>query len=126
MLANGSDVPFTWSYIPGSDLKASLAYPNGLTASWTYDANDQLLQIRNATPTDVISRYDYMYDAAGRRINVSKAGTAFDQVDTVAYCYNSRSELTNAVAAVGPTISTNTLRSMILRLSSTMTGTRLS
>ena len=43
MLANGSNVPFAWSYLPGSDLKSSLAYPNGLTASWTYDANDQLL-----------------------------------------------------------------------------------
>ncbi|MBQ8114015.1 MAG: hypothetical protein IJ146_12515 [Kiritimatiellae bacterium] len=43
MLTNGSNVPFTWSYLPGSDLKSSLAYPNGLTASWTYDANDQLL-----------------------------------------------------------------------------------
>ena len=43
MLANGSDIPFTWPYLPGSDLKSSLAYPNGLVASWTYDANDQLL-----------------------------------------------------------------------------------
>ena len=37
-----------------------------LTASWTYDANNQLLQVCNATPTNVISQYDYTYDAAGR------------------------------------------------------------
>ena len=46
------------------------------------------------------TQYDYVYDAAGRRISVSKSGNAFDQADTVAYGYNARSELTNAVAAV--------------------------
>ncbi len=100
MLANGSNVPFAWSYLPGSDLKSSLAYPNGLTASWTYDANGQLLQVRNATPTDVISQYDYTYDAAGRRISCGKSGSAFTFNDTLSYGSNNRSELTNAVAAV--------------------------
>ena len=91
---------FRWTYLPGSDLKSSLAYPNGLTASWQYDANNQLLQVCNATPTNVISQYDYTYDAVGCRVNVSKTGTAFAQNDSVAYGYNNRSELTNAVAAV--------------------------
>ena len=100
MLAAGSDMPFMWNYLPGSDIKSSLAYPNGLTASWQYDANNQLLQVRNATPTNTISRYDYVYDAAGRRISVSKSGSAFTQDDLIAYGYNTRSELTNAVAAV--------------------------
>ena len=100
MLADGSETPFTWNYLAGSDLKSSLAYPNGLTASWQYDANNQLLQVCNATPTNIISQYDYTYDAAGRRINVSKTGTAFTQDDSIAYGYNARSELTNAVAAV--------------------------
>ena len=99
MLASGSETPFAWNYLDGSDLKSSLAYPNGLTASWTYDAKGQLLQVCNATPTNIISQYDYTYDAAGRRINVSKTGTAFTQDDTIAYGYNPRSELTNAVAA---------------------------
>jgi RHS repeat-associated protein len=48
----------------------------------------------------VISQYDYIYDAAGRRISCAKSGSAFTQDDTVAYGYNNRSELTNAVAAV--------------------------
>ena len=68
---------FHWTYLQGSDLKASLAYPNGLTASWTYDANTQLLQVRNATPTNVISQFDYTYDAAGRRTAIAKTGSAF-------------------------------------------------
>ena len=91
---------FSWTYLPGSDLKSLLVYPNGLTASWQYDANSQLLQVCNATPTNVISQYDYTYDAAGRRITCAKSGSAFTQDDTISYGYNARSELTNAVAAV--------------------------
>ena len=91
---------FVWSYLPGSDLKSSLSYPNDLTSSWQYDANSQLLQVCNAFPTNVISQYDYTYDAAGRRVACGKSGSAFAQDDTVAYAYNNRSELTNAVAAV--------------------------
>ena len=91
---------FQWTYLPGSDLKFSLTYPNGLIASWNYDAKGQLLQVCNATPTNVISQYDYTYDAAGRRVSCAKSGSAFAQTDTIAYAYNNRSELTNAVAAV--------------------------
>ncbi|MBR6587411.1 MAG: hypothetical protein IKK82_08325, partial [Kiritimatiellae bacterium] len=100
MLANGSDTPFVWDYLAGSDLKSSLVYPNGLTASWTYDVNNQLLQVSNATPTNIISQYDYTYDAAGRRVACGKSGSALAQTDTISYAYNNRSELTNAVAAV--------------------------
>jgi RHS repeat-associated protein len=106
MLANGSDVPFAWSYLPGSDLKSSLAYPNGLTASWTYDANGQLLQVRNATPTDVISQYDYTYDAAGRRIKIARSGSAMSESRTDAYGYNVRGELTSATGQGGQPSST--------------------
>ena len=84
--------------LPYSDLKQSLTYPNGISASWTYDANNQLLQVCNATPTNVISQFDYTYDAAGRRIAIAKSGSAFGDlsgsVDT--YTYNARSELTSA------------------------------
>jgi RHS repeat-associated protein len=54
----------------------------------------------NATPTNVISQYDYTYDAAGRRVSCAKSGSAFAQNDTLSYGYNEKSELTNAVAAV--------------------------
>ena len=100
MLVVGSETPFVWSYLAGSDLKSSLTYPNGITASWQYDSNNQLLQVCNATSTNIISRYDYVYDAAGRRVNASKFGTAVDQDDTISYHYNVRSELTNATSMV--------------------------
>ena len=102
MLAAGSETPFAWNYLDGSDLKSSLAYPNGLTAAWRYDANSQLLQVRNAFPTNIISQCDYTYDAAGRRVACGKSGSAFAQNDTLSYGYNEKSELTNAVAAVDP------------------------
>ena len=100
MQAAGSDTPFTWSYLAGSDLKSSLTYPNGLTASWSYGNRGELLEVNNASPTGTISRYAYTYDAAGRRVACAKSGTAFEQSDSVNYGYNTRSELTNATAAV--------------------------
>ena len=95
MLGNGSNVPFVWSYLPGSDLKSSLSYPNGLVASWQYDANDQLLQVCNATPTNVILQYDYTYDAAGRRIEIARFGSVMSESRTDSYGYNIRNELTS-------------------------------
>ena len=100
MFANGSDVPFVWSYLHGTGLKSSLAYPNGLKASWNYDANSQLLQVKNAFPTNTISQYDYMYDAAGRRVRIAKSGSAMSKNCTDVYGYNARGELIS-VARVG-------------------------
>ena len=91
---------FTWGYLPGSDLKSSLAYPNGLTANWTYGNRGELLEVNNASTSGTISKYTYTYDAAGRRVGVEKSGSAFLQSDSVDYGYNARSELTNATAAV--------------------------
>ena len=59
-----------------------------------------MLQVCNATPTNVISQCDYTYAAAGRRVACGKSGSAFAQNDTLSYGYNEKSELTNAVAAV--------------------------
>ena len=100
MSAPGSVAQFKWSNFIDSDLKSYLYYTRGLTALWPHYRNNQLLQVCNATPTNVISQYDYGYDVAGRRISCAKSGSAFAQDDTVAYGYNARSELTNAVASV--------------------------
>ena len=63
----------------------------GLTASWTYDADDQLLQVRNAVVAtapsplemEVISQYAYQYDDIGNRI------TSTDLVTNRTYTANS-------------------------------------
>ena len=91
---------FIWTYLPDSDLKSSLTYPNGLTASWSYGNCGELLEVNNASPTDTISKYIYTYDAAGRRDGCDKSGSAFTTPDTNSYLYNARSELTNATAAI--------------------------
>ena len=93
---NQTITQFTWSYLPGTDLKSALAYPNGLSASWTYDANSKLLQVCNAFPTNVISQYDYTYDAVGRRVQIARSGSAMSETRTDAYGYNARSELISA------------------------------
>jgi len=102
MLANGSNTPFTWNYLDGSDLKSSLVYPNGLTASWQYDVNGQLLQVKNAFPNNTISQYDYIYDAAGRRIQITRSGSAMTENRTDFYGYNTRGELVSGAKLGGP------------------------
>ena len=89
---------FAWTYHAGTSLKASLAYPNGLVASWAYDAENRLAQVRNAMPSAVVSQFDYAYDAAGRRIAVTRSGTAFGDLSGAAdrYAYNARGEVTGA------------------------------
>ena len=91
---------FTWNYLPGSDLKQSLTYPNGLTASWTYGNRGELLEVDNTLPSGSVSKYVYTYDTTGRRVSCEKIGSAFDSPDTNSYLYNNRSELTNAFAVV--------------------------
>lgn len=43
-----------------------------------------------------VSKYDYTNDAAGRRTDVERSGTAFDATDTLNYNYNSRPEVMGA------------------------------
>ncbi len=93
MLVAGNANPFAWSYLPGSDLKSRLAYPNGLTASWAYDAGSRLTQVRNAAQGGTVSQYDYTYDAASRRVSCAKSGSAMSESRTDTYGYNARSEL---------------------------------
>ena len=94
MLVNGATNAFYWSYYGGSDLKSQLKYPNGLTVSWQYDPNSQLLQVCNATRTNIISQYNYIYDAAGRHVQMHRSGTAMSENRTDIYDYNARNEIT--------------------------------
>ena len=80
MLAAGSTNEFRWTYLSGSDLKESLAYPNGDIVRWEYESRRDLLTlVSNATH----STYRYTYDAAGRRVSKNDEQ----------YGYNVRNEL---------------------------------
>ena len=87
MLAAGSTNLFRWTYLPSSDLKETLAYPNGDVVRWEYEPQRDLLAlVSNATH----SVYHYTYDAAGRRVSKNDER----------YGYNVRGELVLATNVV--------------------------
>ena len=87
MLAAGSTNLFRWTYLPGTDLKETLTYPNGDVVRWEYEPQRDLLTlVSNATH----SVYSYTYDAAGRRVSKNDER----------YGYNVRDELTLATNVV--------------------------
>ena len=57
--------PFHWTYLSGSDLKVSLAYPNGDVVRWEYEPRRDLVTL---VSNGVHSSFRYAYDAVGRRI----------------------------------------------------------
>ena len=89
---------FTYYYLPGTDLKSRLQYGGSGSAYYTYEQNrDLLTQVRNHINGGVISQYDYVNDAAGRRTAITRSGSMMSETRTDAYGYNDRNELTNAV-----------------------------
>ena len=86
----GSTNEFYWTYLPGSDLKESLTYPNGDVVRWEYEPQRDLLTIvSNATH----STFRYTYDGAGRRVSKNDER----------YGYNARGELILATNIVDGT-----------------------
>ena len=97
-VTSGTDT-FTYSYMANSNLISNITYPNGISASKSYEPNrDLVTSIENKYGTTTVSKYDYSNDDLGRRTAMGKSGTAFTQADTIAYGYNDRSEITSAVA----------------------------
>ncbi|MBQ8124537.1 MAG: RHS repeat protein [Kiritimatiellae bacterium] len=85
---------FTYYYLQGTDLKSRLQYGGSGSAYYTYEPNrDLLTQVRNYINGGVISQYDYVNDAAGRRTEISRSGSMMSEARTDAYGYNDRSEL---------------------------------
>ena len=57
---------FRWTYLPGTNLKSSLTYPNEAVVTWSYEPHrDLLTAVTNAT----YSTYVYTNDLLGRRIS---------------------------------------------------------
>ena len=85
---------FAWAYLPGTNLKASLTYPNGLVATWDYEPKrDLLATVANTLPDGtLLSRYAYANDALGRRTEIAKSGAAMD-AKTETYAYDFRDQL---------------------------------
>ena len=84
---------FAWEYLPGTNLKAKLTYPNGATAEWAYEpSRDLLTQVKNSAGGKTISQFDYTSDALGRRIAIAKSGEDCTPV-TERYAYDTRDQL---------------------------------
>ena len=74
---------FKWTYLPGTNLKSSLTYPNEAVVTWSYEPHrDLLTAVTNAT----YSTYVYTNDLLGRRTSKNDEQ----------YGYNIRDELISA------------------------------
>ena len=93
---------FNYTRLANSDLVSQMTRPNGITTTWSYETNrDLITQVQNGT----VSTYGYTNDAIGRRTSMSRSGSAYAAPDTISYTYNDRSELTGAQSNVDTTYS---------------------
>ena len=96
---------FTYHYLLGTDLKSRLQYGGLGSAYYTYEPNrDLLTQVQNYINGGVVSQYDYVNDAAGRRTAITRSGSMMSETRTDHYGYNDRSEL---VSGTKDTAATN-------------------
>ena len=86
---------FNYTRLANSDLLSQMTRPNGVTTTWSYELNRNLItQVQNGT----ISTFGYTNNAIGNRLSVSRSGSAFATPDTLSYTYNSRGEVTGATS----------------------------
>ena len=91
-----------YTYAPNSDLLESASVNDNLNATYAYDPHRNVkTQVQNAYGAQVVSQYDYSYDAFGRRTSVVNTGTAFTANAHNAYDYNDRNELTESARYMG-------------------------
>lgn len=94
----------SYTYVPNSDLLRQMTTDDGLQTTYTYEPKRDLrTRIHNQFGTNVISQYDYQYDALGRRSSVVNSGQAFASVNQAfnLYGYNDRSELAESARYLG-------------------------
>lgn len=104
---------FVWDYLPGSDLKAKLTYPNGATAEWAYEPKrDLLTQVKNTIHGTLASQYDYTNDLLGRRTSKNDEQYSYNvrdeliSADDTSYAYD---DIGNRTTAEGKTYTANNL-----------------
>ena len=65
-----------------------IAYPNGTSISYSYDAGDRLLSVNNLSGNETLSSYLYSLDPLGNRIQMIE-----DDKFKTSYAYDSLSQL---------------------------------
>ncbi len=96
---DGSDT-FTYGYLLDSNLLASITAPQH-SVSYTYEGNrDVMTTIDNQVSEGSISKYEYTYDALGRRSDRLQSGSAINSKSTDTFNYNNRSEVIGSYNSV--------------------------
>ena len=86
---------FNYFRLENSDLVSQMTRPNGVTTTWSYEPNRNLItQVQNG----MISTFGYTHNTIENRTSMSCSGSAFTIPDTFNYQYNSRSEVTGATS----------------------------
>ena len=100
---------FRWTYLPGTNLKSSLTYPNEDVVTWTYEPHRNLLTaVTNAT----YSTYVYTNDLLGRRTSKNDEQYSYNvrdeliSADDTSYAYD---DIGNRTIAEGKTYTANNL-----------------
>jgi RHS repeat-associated protein len=98
-VSDGSDT-FIYGYVPDSNLLASITAPKH-SVSYKYEANRDLMTIiDNRASGASVSKYEYKYDALGRRADRSQSGSAVDDESTDTFDYNACSEVISSTNSV--------------------------
>ena len=98
---HGEERIFTYAYLPGTNLLHTIAHPNNILITRTYEERRDLITSMNATrgATNVVLR-GYTYDELGRPITRTCSRKGATRNDS--FAYNDRSELTNASLGTTP------------------------
>jgi RHS repeat-associated protein len=97
---------FTYSYLPNSNLPASVTGPvHTVTNTWAAD-RDALLSKENKTGATVVSSYTYTVNALGQRTNLATAGTAFATSHTTAWGYDTHGRRIAKTSTINNQLST--------------------
>jgi hypothetical protein len=95
---DGISGAFTFGYIDGTHLQKALSMPNGVTRTFGYEANrDLLTMIVHSNATERLVQREFKYDGLARFQNRTLFRVNETPVAPDAFAYNSRSELTNAI-----------------------------
>ena len=95
-VAGASSGSFTYTYLPKSNLLASVTGPAHTTTN-TYEANrDILASKQNKAGAIIVSNYDYTVNEIGQRSGLSQSGSAFASTRSTAWAYDSLGQVTRA------------------------------
>jgi len=77
--------------------RTSLTYPNGTSATYSYDNASRLSEILHQGPSGVIEDLLYTYDGAGNRIDFTRNNPQAELPQEVQAAYNAANQMTSSI-----------------------------